>query len=53
MPNLVEIGKAVLEKEDFEISLMYFSYYLPLGMGMALQLYNLESFSPKDAFFKV
>ena len=54
VPNLVEIGKVVLEKNIFKFRQCNFAIWLfsPLGNGMELQLYNLESFSPKDALFK-
>ena len=51
MPNLVEIGLAVLEKKIFKFHQVFllFGNYLPLERGKALQLNKLESSSLKEA----
>ena len=50
MLSLVEIGPVVLEKKIFQISSMYFRYFvILLEKGGALHLKKLEFPSPKDA----
>ena len=57
VPNLVEIGPAVLEKKILNFVNVFwnslFRNYLPLEKGKALDLNKLESSSPKDALCQV
>ena len=55
MPSLIEIGQLVLEKKILKIFCVFllFRYYLPLGKGGVLHLYNSESSLPKDDLCKL
>ena len=63
MPGLVEIGLAVLEKQEicgsgeedlnFVNTFLLFRNYLPLEKGETLYLKQIEFPSPKDALYQV
>ena len=55
MLNLVKIGSVVLEKKILNFVNVHYVFrnYLPLEMGMAFHLNNLESLSLKAALCQV
>ena len=54
VPNLVEIGSAVQENIlKFRQCIFAISLISPLGKGLALHLYKLQSSSPKEELYSV